>query len=260
MFNKFLSSAIRQVGRDLGKVVSNQVFGDAHATPIRHVNRIANIPTLVVGTKSTDRRRKTDFEKSLGFRMTYTPKTLLNKLVGAFVEFKNEVDYLMSDDYLSSDEALYFISMLQDFSNKAGDVAELLEMNPKTSEEDISFLSKISEDLKLYVYKIAKSGYEGCVEEIKEIDIQISKIDTTNTSKWLIVWAGLFIIAAIAGYIIWKPWFIYVLLVSVIGIWIIIGTLSSKKTKIVKLQNRRINEISIKRIFHEMIQNYDNAA
>lgn len=33
----FVRSAVNQVGRDSGKVISNQVFGDAHATPIRIV-------------------------------------------------------------------------------------------------------------------------------------------------------------------------------------------------------------------------------
>ena len=38
MLEKFVSSLIRQVGRDTGKVVSNLVYKDAHATPIRHVS------------------------------------------------------------------------------------------------------------------------------------------------------------------------------------------------------------------------------
>jgi hypothetical protein len=34
---KFISSAVRQIGRDLGKTVSNELFGDAHSTPVRHI-------------------------------------------------------------------------------------------------------------------------------------------------------------------------------------------------------------------------------
>ena len=33
----FISSAVNQVGRDTGKVFSNSIYGDRHATPIRHV-------------------------------------------------------------------------------------------------------------------------------------------------------------------------------------------------------------------------------
>ena len=50
----FVRSAVNQVGRDGGKVISNQVYGDAHATPIRgtgsgngkaeFINKYAKIP------------------------------------------------------------------------------------------------------------------------------------------------------------------------------------------------------------------------
>lgn len=33
----FVRSAVNQVGRDYGKTISNQIFGDAHATPVRMV-------------------------------------------------------------------------------------------------------------------------------------------------------------------------------------------------------------------------------
>lgn len=35
----FIRSAVNQVGRDTGKVVSSSIYGDAHATPIRNVNQ-----------------------------------------------------------------------------------------------------------------------------------------------------------------------------------------------------------------------------
>ena len=46
---KFISSTVNQVGRDLGKVISNQLFGDAHSTPVRHVK---SNPTMVQQPKS----------------------------------------------------------------------------------------------------------------------------------------------------------------------------------------------------------------
>lgn len=33
----FVRSAVNQVGRDGGKVVSNNLYGDSHSTPVRHV-------------------------------------------------------------------------------------------------------------------------------------------------------------------------------------------------------------------------------
>lgn len=38
----FIRSAVNQVGRDYGKTISNQVFGDAHATPVRMVKTDAS--------------------------------------------------------------------------------------------------------------------------------------------------------------------------------------------------------------------------
>lgn len=38
----FIRSAVNQVGRDTGKLVSNNIYGDAHATPIRNVSRVGN--------------------------------------------------------------------------------------------------------------------------------------------------------------------------------------------------------------------------
>lgn len=35
----FIRSAVNQVGRDGGKVISNRLYGDAHSTPIRHVGQ-----------------------------------------------------------------------------------------------------------------------------------------------------------------------------------------------------------------------------
>lgn len=35
----FVRSAVNQVGRDYGKTISNQIFGDAHASPVRMVRK-----------------------------------------------------------------------------------------------------------------------------------------------------------------------------------------------------------------------------
>lgn len=52
----FVKSAVNQVGRDAGKVVSNNVYGDAHSTPHRIVsNKTSDIPdvNLASTTEST---------------------------------------------------------------------------------------------------------------------------------------------------------------------------------------------------------------
>lgn len=40
----FVRSAVNQVGRDAGKVVSNQLYGDAHSTPHRGVGSTYTVP------------------------------------------------------------------------------------------------------------------------------------------------------------------------------------------------------------------------
>lgn len=36
----FIRSAVNQVGRDGGKVISNSIYGNAHSTPIRGIGKI----------------------------------------------------------------------------------------------------------------------------------------------------------------------------------------------------------------------------
>jgi hypothetical protein len=38
LFNQFISAAVRQVGRDGGKVISNQIYGNAHSSKVVFVN------------------------------------------------------------------------------------------------------------------------------------------------------------------------------------------------------------------------------
>lgn len=40
LFNEFIRSAVRQVGRDGGKVISNQIYNQKHSTPIHNSNHI----------------------------------------------------------------------------------------------------------------------------------------------------------------------------------------------------------------------------
>lgn len=42
LFGSFMRSASDQVGRDAGRVLSNQIFGNAHATPIRIVEGVSH--------------------------------------------------------------------------------------------------------------------------------------------------------------------------------------------------------------------------
>ena len=261
MLDKFVNSMVRQVGRDLGKVVSNQVFGNAHATPIRHVNRIANVPaTQTYGSKTGDRRRKSDFEKSLNFKMSYTPPTLVNKLAGALIEFKNEAGSLIWDNYLSSGETQYFLSMLQDFNHKVLDVSTALELSPKTKPEDQDYLLRIIEDMKALVRKVVKSGYDGCTEEISEIDRKLSETNVNRLANTNLLWAGILVLSCVAGYFIWESWSILPVIAAGIGFYVSWNRLSDAKSWVNSLEQRRHNEVVTRNVLDGMIQSETFAA
>jgi hypothetical protein len=38
LFNQFVSAAVRQVGRDGGKVISNKIYGNSHTSRVSIVN------------------------------------------------------------------------------------------------------------------------------------------------------------------------------------------------------------------------------
>ncbi len=42
----FIRSAVNQVGRDGGRVISNQIYGDAHSTPIRKSSNVPNTSSV----------------------------------------------------------------------------------------------------------------------------------------------------------------------------------------------------------------------
>lgn len=255
MLDKFVNSMVRQVGRDLGKVVSNQVFGNAHSTPIRHVNRIANTSSYPShGTKSADRRRKTDFEKSLNFKMTYTPPTLLNKLAGALIELKNEARTLIEDGYLSSGETQYFLSLLKDFNDKIADVITALNLHNKTKPEDEERLLKIINESNDLVKDIASSGYDGCLDEINTINNRISRINTDELANQNLLWAGAFVISLIAGFFIMKGWVLFPIALFGAMFWNSWQELSKANSQLNRLKNRKRNEIITRDTLEDLLK------
>ena len=58
LFGKFISSMIHQVGRDTGKVISNAVYKDAHATPVRRVYSQPKKATKTIRSTNTKQREE----------------------------------------------------------------------------------------------------------------------------------------------------------------------------------------------------------
>lgn len=51
----FVRSAVKQVGRDGGKIISNQIYGDAHSTPVRNVDSDQPISDVEFKYMKTDK-------------------------------------------------------------------------------------------------------------------------------------------------------------------------------------------------------------
>ena len=164
----FIKSAINQVGRDAGKVVSNQIFGDAHSTPIRSVDS-AKSKRSVDSAKS--KKIISEFEKSLNFQMSFKPGTLINKLLAVQITFKNEMKDFLSDDYLSMDESDDLFNMIGQFNSKISDMDDVLRIDEEKNKNEIEQLSKIAEQVVIMFCETLDVAIKGCnANAIKNLD------------------------------------------------------------------------------------------
>ncbi len=53
LFKGFIRSAVNQVGRDGGRVISNQLYGDAHASPVRVSQSQSSTTTQIIEPQNT---------------------------------------------------------------------------------------------------------------------------------------------------------------------------------------------------------------
>lgn len=191
----FTKSVVRQVGRDLGKVVSNKVFGDRHSTPYRRV-----------GNNSTSRRRQqrsqpaqqqqpqvsqsaqeqqitsTDFDRAIGFATTFTAPTMVRKLAGVYEVMKTEIYKAKQDGYLDNDESTMVFKMESEFMHKAEIITDLLELEEESNQSHLEKLQKIVEltqrliketiELSLKGANIQKQYYENQKENYHSPDFK----------------------------------------------------------------------------------------
>lgn len=66
----FIRSAVNQVGRDGGKIISNQIYGDAHSTPYRNTSSGTYKEDMIYKEVSPDEVRKKAIEE--GFTPVYS--------------------------------------------------------------------------------------------------------------------------------------------------------------------------------------------
>lgn len=128
----FSSSLINQLGRDSGKVITNMVFKDLHATPIRVSGGNKSGESSIAKKRTTI--KKSEFEKLLHFNMSFTGNTLVRKTVALFSAMENELNKMLSDDYLDIDELKKISEMHIEFLRKCEEVVQALSLTGSKKE------------------------------------------------------------------------------------------------------------------------------
>lgn len=116
----FLNSLIRQLGRDSGRVITNKVFGDAHAAPVR-VIRGGQTPAKVQPSISTQKRIRivNKFDNALNFERDNNPAALVKQMLMISLLLEEEVESFLNDDYFSPEEAEIAFQMIHRFTKKS---------------------------------------------------------------------------------------------------------------------------------------------
>jgi len=183
----FLRSAINQVGRDMGRVVSNQVFKDAHSIPIRRARSRSSSDRW----PQTQRRAapirevKTEFDKSISFKTGYRPSTLISKLGGAFTVIKNEAKAFVEDGYLDTQESDQLFTMLKQFNDKISDVEDLLSFSLDESAKEYKQLEKIVIATKEVFHEVLAVSIKACEARADEMDAMAKEPQTISQGRYV---------------------------------------------------------------------------
>lgn len=157
----FTQSIINQIGRDTGKVISNKIFKDAHSTPIK-----------LVSEKSEKRAVKTEFEKTINFQIGARSTTLVNKLSGAQIVLRNEMNKFLSDGYLDIQETISLISMIELFNSKVSDVYDIIKLDEENNQNEILIIDKIVEQNANSFLTILNLSITGCEKFILNLKVK----------------------------------------------------------------------------------------
>lgn len=119
----FIRSAVRQVGRDAGKVVSNKAFGDSHSTPIRMVR---NADTSPMTSESGRRKYRHSLDRIVNKDLPSTKasaKKALVTLENAFQEFISENNKITNAKQLE-----HLIAWIEKTEDYIGDVTRIVDV------------------------------------------------------------------------------------------------------------------------------------
>ena len=172
---------INQVGRDAGKVVSNAVFKDKHSTPIRMI-RNGNGTTFVKSEPALERTFVDDMEKMLDFQMAHQTRTLVNKINGAFIFFRKQVNRVMEDEFVTAEEYFDIIEISNQLNAKIHDMHELYLMNKEEGIIDaLSTITKKKKELMTDFLLLAIDSFE---DSIKTFEVSKIEMNSLKFGKW----------------------------------------------------------------------------
>ena len=185
----FLKSAINQVGRDLGKVISNQVFKDSHSSPYRRVgNNVTKNESF--GSKKVE---KTEFEKAINFNLGFKPKTLMTKVAAAYAVLKSTLSEYVSDGYLDTDESSRMFNIVSRFNAKIDEVCDVLEIDEKSNQNELEQLDMIVKKTVECIKEILLLSAEGCKKKSAENMLKSESIKYPSLIKYVgfhLIWMG----------------------------------------------------------------------
>lgn len=184
----FLKSVINQVGKDMGKAVSNQIFKDAHATPYRRVGNSANGQFI-------QRRSafKSEFDRAINFQTAHRPNTLILKISGVYTVLKNEANHYISDGYLDTNESDNLFTMMKRFNQKVDDVCDILEVDEVGNITEIEQLTKIVEKTNALFKQTLVISAQGCEDRKFQLKEEAKQIENLSFLRFILlttVWMG----------------------------------------------------------------------
>jgi hypothetical protein len=186
----FLQSAINQVGRDMGRVVSNAVFKDRHSIPIRRARSIQSEQRTVDFRQGTSRAQpikqvQSDFDKAISFKTGFKPETLISKLGGAFVVIKNEARAFIDDGYLDIEESQQLVNMIRQFNSKCSDIEDVISF---TEDEDSKVYKQLDNIHKttISLYKeVLEISAQACLKRAAAYESEAKNITTMSFGRFL---------------------------------------------------------------------------
>ncbi len=208
----FTKAVVRQVGRDLGKVISNQVFKDAHSTPYRRVGQQSSsrqqtrqqtrqrqavqqapVQTQATVPQQSDSITSKEFDRALNFATTFTPQTMVRKMAGVYEVIKTEIYKAAQDGYLDTEEAKMVFEMESQFQRKAEIITDLLELDEEANKkplEDLANLIQLTQRLFHRTLKLAIKGAEVQYEYYRAQAESVQPIDKARFIWLHAAWMG----------------------------------------------------------------------